>query len=74
MYYITDWIDEYCDLTLEKFVDTIGITKESLQMEGAPQEKKEETVSEEEKPKKKRQRTYHHRKNNKKTDRNKQDN
>ena len=69
LYYITDWIDEYCDLTLEKFVDTICITKESLQMEGVPQEKKEETVSEEEKPKKKRQRVYHHRKNNKKTDR-----
>lgn len=30
LYYITDWIDEYCDLTLEKFVDTIGISKDDL--------------------------------------------
>lgn len=30
LYYITDWIDEYCDLTLEKFVDTLGITKDDL--------------------------------------------
>ena len=32
LYYVTDWIDEFCDLTLEKFVDTIGIDKESLKM------------------------------------------
>ena len=30
LYYVTDWIDEYCDLTLEKFVDTLGIEKENL--------------------------------------------
>jgi hypothetical protein len=30
LYYITDWIDDYCDLTLEKFVDTLGITKDDL--------------------------------------------
>ena len=30
LYYITDWIDDYCDLTLEKFVDTLGITKNDL--------------------------------------------
>ena len=30
LYYITDWIDEYCDLTLEKFVDTLKITKDDL--------------------------------------------
>ena len=33
LYYITDWVDETCDLTLEKFVDTLGITKENLLME-----------------------------------------
>ena len=33
LYYVTDWIDEFCDLTLEKFVDTIGIDKESLSMD-----------------------------------------
>ena len=30
LYYITDWVDEYCDLTLEKFVDTLNITKDDL--------------------------------------------
>lgn len=30
LYYITDWVDEYCDLTLEKFVDTLKITKDDL--------------------------------------------
>ena len=24
LYYIADWIDDYCDLTLEKFIETIG--------------------------------------------------
>lgn len=33
LYYITDWVDETCDLTLEKFVDTLGITKENLLIE-----------------------------------------
>jgi len=49
LYYITDWIDEYCDLTLDKFVDTLGTTKDEFQ-EGV--EKKDEPVKEE-KPKKK---------------------
>ena len=30
LYYITDWVDEYCDLSLEKFVDTIGVKKEEI--------------------------------------------
>lgn len=30
LYYITDWIDEKCDLTLQQFVDTLDIDKESL--------------------------------------------
>ena len=30
LYYITDWVDDYCDLTLEKFVDTLGISKDDL--------------------------------------------
>jgi hypothetical protein len=66
LYYVTDWIDEYCDLTLEKFVDTLSITKDDLHMDG-PSAKKDE-----DKPKQKKKRTYHHRKNNKKTNRNKQ--
>lgn len=30
LYYITDWIDEKCDLTLQQFVDTLNVDKESL--------------------------------------------
>jgi hypothetical protein len=32
LYYVADWIDEYCDLTLDKFVDTLKITKDSLKI------------------------------------------
>lgn len=39
LYYITDWIDEYCDLTLEKFVDTIGISKDDLVEDEVEKEK-----------------------------------
>ena len=43
LYYITDWIDEYCDLTLEKFVDTLKITKDDLVED---EEKKAEVLKE----------------------------
>ena len=33
LYYITDWIDEFCNLTLDKFVETLQIQKDSLKME-----------------------------------------
>lgn len=33
LYYIADWIDEYCDLTLEKFIDAIGVKQEELHMD-----------------------------------------
>ena len=33
LYYITDWVDEYCDLTLENFIDAIGIKREELHMD-----------------------------------------
>lgn len=33
LYYITDWVDEYCDLTLDKFVETLQVDKNSLKME-----------------------------------------
>ena len=33
LYYITDWVDEFCDLTLAQFVDTLGIKKKDLKME-----------------------------------------
>lgn len=32
LYYVADWIDEYCDLTLDKFVDTLGVKKDSLKI------------------------------------------
>ena len=32
LYYVDDWVDEYCDLTLEKFIDAIGVSKEELDM------------------------------------------
>lgn len=66
LYYVTDWIDEYCDLTLEKFVDTLGITKGDLHMDGKDVVKEEKAV-EENKPKKKRKRIYHKRPNGQKT-------
>lgn len=70
LYYVTDWIDEYCDLTLEKFVDTLGIKKESLQMEGASETTEKEEVITEEKSKKPKKKFYNRKKNKK----NKQDN
>jgi PKD repeat protein len=30
LYYIADWVDEHCDLTLEKFVDTLGVDKDDF--------------------------------------------
>lgn len=50
LYYITDWVDEVCDLTLEKFVDTLGAEKSDF-LEG-DEPKKEEKPSKEP-PKKK---------------------
>lgn len=32
LYFITDWIDEFCDLTLDKFVETLQIQKDSLKL------------------------------------------
>ena len=70
LYYVTDWIDEYCDLTLEKFIDTLGIKKESLQMEGVSEITEKDEVTSEEKPKKPKKKFYNRKKNKK----NKQDN
>lgn len=33
LYYITDWIDEYCNLTLEEFIKVSGISKEHLKID-----------------------------------------
>lgn len=32
LYYIADWADEYCDLTLDKFVETLQRQKETFKM------------------------------------------
>lgn len=52
LYYITDWIDEYCDLTLEQFVDTLGITTDDVINDSF----KGEIAAKPEKPKKTRKR------------------
>lgn len=51
LYYITDWIDEFCNLTLDKFVDTLGTTKEEFAEGG--KENEEKPVNKEEKKVKK---------------------
>lgn len=33
LYYITDWKDEWCDLTLEKFLEVSGLIKENLEID-----------------------------------------
>ena len=33
LYYVADWVDEYCDLTLEAFIDAIGVKQEELHMD-----------------------------------------
>lgn len=43
LYYVADWIDEYCDLTLEKFVDTLGIDKDTLLIDKLEKSESNET-------------------------------
>lgn len=66
LYYVADWVDEYCDLTLDAFVDALGIEKDDLHFDAEEIKKaKENEKVKEEKPKKKR--TY---KKKKKTNKN----
>lgn len=53
LYYVADWIDEYCDLTLEAFIDAIGVKKDELHMDYNPSKVKEDNKSKEETRKKK---------------------
>lgn len=53
LYYITDWTDEVCDLTLESFVDKLGTKKEEFLEGGEPEKPKKEEKPAEENPKKK---------------------
>ena len=58
LYYIADWIDEYCDLTLEAFIDAIGVKKDELHMDYDPSKvKKEDNSKEATKKKKKNKKT-----------------
>ena len=51
LYYVADWIDEYCDLTLDAFVDALGIEKDDLHFDA--EEIKKVKLEKEEKPKNK---------------------
>lgn len=53
LYYVADWIDEYCDLTLEAFIDAIGVKKDEFHMDYDPSKVKEDNKSKEETKKKK---------------------
>ena len=66
LYYVADWVDEYCDLTLEAFVDAIGLAKEDLHMDAykIKKDNKEETK---EPVKKNKKRNYRRKTSNKKT-------
>lgn len=37
LYYITDWVDKYCDLTLVKLVDTLKITDSEFELDSIPE-------------------------------------
>ena len=53
LYYVADWIDEYCDLTLDAFVDALGIEKDDLHFD-AEEIKKAKLESEQKSKKNKR--------------------
>lgn len=37
VYYITDWVDKYCDLTLIKLIDTLKITDPEFELDSIPE-------------------------------------
>lgn len=53
LYYVADWVDEYCDLTLEAFIDAIGVKKDELHMDYDPSKVKNDNKSNEASKKKK---------------------
>ena len=57
LYYVADWIDEYCDLTLEAFIDAIGVKKDELHMDYDPSKVKKEDNPKETTKKKKSKKT-----------------
>ena len=57
LYYVADWVDEYCDLTLEAFIDAIGVKKDELHMDYDPSKVKKEDNPKETTKKKKSKKT-----------------
>lgn len=53
LYYVADWVDDYCDLTLEAFIDAIGVKKDELHMDYDPSKVKNDNNSNEVSKKKK---------------------
>ena len=65
LYYVTDWVDEYCDLTLEKFIDAIGVKQEELHMDFPNIDKETESIEVNDTEKKKRKKRNYKKKSNK---------
>ena len=62
LYYVADWIDEYCDLTLDAFVDALGIEKDDLHFDAEEIKKTKEQEKKENKTEKKSKKRYYKRK------------
>ena len=62
LYYVADWVDEYCDLSLDKFIDTIGLNMSDIHMDSDKMKKEESSIVKETKTKKNK-----YKKRNKKT-------
>lgn len=66
LYYVADWIDEYCDLTLDAFVDALGIEKDDLHFDAEEIKKAKEEKLKEKKEKEPKKRNYKRKKKNNK--------
>lgn len=67
LYYVADWIDEYCDLTLDAFVDALGIEKDDLHFDAEEIKKAKEQEKQENKTEEKsKKRNYKRKKKNNK--------
>jgi hypothetical protein len=66
LYYVADWIDEYCDLTLDAFVDALGIEKDDLHFDAEEIKKAKEEKLKEKKEEEPKKRNYKRKKKNNK--------
>ena len=66
LYYVADWIDEYCDLTLDAFVDALGIEKDDLYFDAEEIKKAKEEKLKEKKEEEPKKRNYKRKKKNNK--------